>query len=164
MIWVWPPPSNSHHHDYHIFSTESRHKPYTVAILPDLPHSKKVGIPTQQDTKTGRSELSWVGAGSAMKRTIQLDPFTTCDIWAMKKKQSLLRLYIMEIQGCAPPQALWKGMMVLNNPLLRPFFLGVLRGCLGCIQSGKLTWLMENGPGLSRCISYWKWGYSSQLC
>ena len=21
---------------------------------------------------------------------------------------------------------------------------------------------MENGPGLSRCISYWKWGYSSQ--
>ena len=23
------------------------------------------------------------------------------------------------------------------------------------------SWL-ENGPGLSRCISYWRWGYSSQ--
>ena len=31
------------------------------------------------------------------------------------------------------------------------------------IHSGKQTLAMENGPGLSRWLSYWTWGYSSQL-
>ena len=29
----------------------------------------------------------------------------------------------------------------------------------------QLTWLaMENGPGLSRCVSYWRWWFSIAIC
>ena len=55
-----------------------------------------------------------------------------------------------------------------KNPTLMTFFQrGDRDGPLGSkqpenlgIHSGKHSWL-ENGPGWSRCISYWKWWYSS---
>ena len=59
---------------------------------------------------------------------------------------------------------IWSGLGVCEAFfLVWPLFLYIFK-CQN-VHSGKLTWLaMEHGPGLSWCISYWTWGYSSLLC
>ncbi len=76
ILWMWPPPSNSHHQEYYIFNRESQPKPSFATVTGRGPHPKNTII--RDLPQVSRSP------GSQVRSTFEVLEHAVSGYWRMQ--------------------------------------------------------------------------------